>query len=81
MFFGNASQVDGEDLLLRNNERFPTLEILPFLLNEFSNLMVQDKIDRSVLDMGLDIGPKLFEGLYFSGKVSYDQETKKIKIY
>ncbi len=57
MFFSNAGQLESEESLLKNNERFPTLEILPFLLNEFSNLMIQDKIDISVFDLGLDMGP------------------------
>ena len=81
MFFTNPTGQEGEELLLRNNDKLPTMEIFPFLLNEFSNLMILDKVNFSVFDLGLDIGPKLFEGLYFSGRVNYDNETKKIQIY
>ena len=40
MFFSNSNQSEIEEWLLKNNERFPTLEILPFLLSEFSSLMI-----------------------------------------
>lgn len=68
--FSNSAESDGP--LLKNNPNLPTLEILPYLLGEFSTLMVQEKINVSAKDIGLDIGGKLFEAIYFSDKISYE---------
>ena len=80
MFFGGSKDGDIEEYLLKTTERFQCQEILTYLLNEFSNFVIQEKIPQMVSDLGVDIGPWFYEALFFSGRVAYDQDNRKLKI-
>ena len=67
--------------MLKSNDKFLCQDALIFLLGEFQNLKLGiNQVDR-VIEVGIDMGPRLYESLYFSNRVNYDGESRKLKIY